>query len=284
MNKAPSDEEVGCFPVPSCLDTIEDRLLRIADRYRISESSWLPIESEVVPPSVKHGLQHDGIIKRLRVLDVVAPGIAIVEMGAGKADLSDAIVSQFGFEPYDDIRVAAVDMSSFRHPADCRLRRASSFARVTIDIRDLDLPKISVLDGCDSFICVSKHLCGVGFDFALRCIVNAGKFVRAVAMAPCCHHRCSWPELVGRSFLLEHGFGIGDFPSLMRLSSRATLMSAEPAQMLLGRTCKFLINSCRVKYLREHGFASATLVDYITRRITPENVLVEARRDQGAIG
>lgn len=43
--------------------------------------------------------------------------------------------------------------------------------------------------------------------------------VKGVAMATCCHHRCSWESYVGKEFLSHHGFSRTEFEALIRMSS-----------------------------------------------------------------
>ena len=51
---------------------------------------------------------------------------------------------------------------------------------------------------------VSKHLCGVATDLALRCLQtfsasgNAKGKIETILIALCCHHRCDWNIYVGK--------------------------------------------------------------------------------------
>ena len=106
---------------------------------------------------------------------------------------------------------------------------------------------------------IAKHLCGCATDFALRSIVDAAKaasstaggdtaeseaagggrgeggvsgtdggeaardaLMRAIAIATCCHHRCTWDAYVSRPFMQRHGIDRDDFALLTLLSSWAT--------------------------------------------------------------
>ena len=104
-------------------------------------------------------------------------------------------------------------------------------------------------------LAIAKHLCGCATDFALRSIVDAAKaasstaggdtaeseaaggggggesgtdeaardaLMRAIAIATCCHHRCTWDAYVSRPFMQRHGIDRDDFALLTLLSSWAT--------------------------------------------------------------
>ncbi|KAL1512375.1 hypothetical protein AB1Y20_005633 [Prymnesium parvum] len=80
---------------------------------------------------------------------------------------------------------------------------------------------------------IGKHLCGAATDFALRSVVGAlpeeGRrgVVNSVAIATCCHHKCTWPTYVNPAFLQGLGFDEADFQLLVLMSSWAT--AAKPA-------------------------------------------------------
>lgn len=67
---------------------------------------------------------------------------------------------------------------------------------------------------------LAKHLCGAGTDVALRCALQCGggggggaaggeeggrPRLLGVAVAPCCHHRCTFGAYVNRPFLQRLG-------------------------------------------------------------------------------
>lgn len=92
-----------------------------------------------------------------------------------------------------------------------------------MDIADLDLSKVAAVEGCD-VVAVSKHLCGAATDLTLRCLCEGSKVkmeLRGIAIALCCHHRCSWQQLVGQDFLMQLGFGAADFHLLSHMTSWA---------------------------------------------------------------
>lgn len=107
-----------------------------------------------------------------------------------------------------------------------------------MNIVDLDLLGVEVVKG-HGVVGVAKHLCGAATDLALRCMVGAlkrgvaagrGQDVRVhgIAMALCCHHRCTWDQLVGRELLTQQGFTREDFDLLSHMTSWATCGSRPP--------------------------------------------------------
>lgn len=183
--------------------------------------------------------------------------------------------------------------------------------RIRIDIRHLDLTKAPLVDGSDPqgtapVVAVSKHLCGVATDLALRCLLGADPkstgAVRGAAIALCCHHRCTWSDYCGREWFLAQGLSASDFALVKRLSAWATCFPARPKianpgagdggaqavdelsapeKVALGRDCKRLLDAGRLHFLRQHGFR-AELVHYADSGTTPENALLVAWRDKPA--
>lgn len=99
----------------------------------------------------------------------------------------------------------------------CRfLRKAAEVERLRVDIKDFDpagLPQLRT-DGCQ-WIAFGKHLCGAATDFTLRCCGRlAGEGAppaRGLAVATCCHHRCSWEHFTGSDAFLQLGFSPEEF-------------------------------------------------------------------------
>lgn len=191
-----------------------------------------------------------------------------VEFGAGKGMLSLGVNAD---EPGADLLLIERDSSSTRTNADRALRnrtKTGRFERLQIDIRDFNLaqytphqdvqPNLQDTRAAATFqkpvVGISKHLCGVATDLALRCLVNyhhhcqrqqppgteiddsychpcvaqpveeaCSSGVRGIAIALCCHGLCEWEDYVGRRFWLgELGFSSEDFERVKRFSSWAT--------------------------------------------------------------
>ena len=123
-----------------------------------------------------------------------------------------------------------------------------------MDIADLDLGRVDAVKGC-GLVGVSKHLCGAATDLAIRCLlrtlprqqqadcrdegskankesamVASGTRLLGVAMAMCCHHRCSWSALVGGDFLEGYGFTPADFSLICHMTSWAVCGVRPPAE------------------------------------------------------
>ena len=150
-----------------------------------------------------------------------------------------------------NVHYVLVDRDSCRHKVD-GFHRASAlvgayYHRLLMDIEHLDLRKLDCLNeglNVKNVAAVSKHLCGAATDLSLRCVVQtflqkadetsrerqiseAGPDCRmnsklcGIVIALCCHHRCSWPQLVGRKFFEKLGFSPVDFHLVCHMSSWA---------------------------------------------------------------
>ena len=146
-----------------------------------------------------------------------------------------------------NVHYVLVDRDSCRHKVDGTHRVSTlvgaHYHRLLMDIEHLDLRKLECLsDGSNikQVVAISKHLCGAATDLTLRCIIQTWLQKPSVAshdecscsnsyrqklcgvlIALCCHHRCSWQQLVGRSFFERLGFTPVDFHLLCHMSSWA---------------------------------------------------------------
>ena len=119
--------------------------------------------------------------------------------------------------------------------------------RLLMDIGDLDLSRVDAVRG-RGIVGVAKHLCGAATDLALRCLVHThhrgakvsgcGSHegsevsdvarVHGMAIALCCHHRCSWAELAGQEFLEQLGFTAEEFHLISHMTSWAVCGQRPP--------------------------------------------------------
>ena len=121
--------------------------------------------------------------------------------------------------------------------------------------------------------------------------------LEAILMALCCHHRCTWPSVLGKGFLEQLGFTPADFHLISHMSSWAVCgVRAEDAEWdhsaegvvqnchthyiphpkeEIGLKCKRLIDMARVWELRQSGL-DARLVYYVDKTVSLENVLLVA--------
>lgn len=148
-----------------------------------------------------------------------------------------------------NVHYVLVDRDSCRHKVDGAHRVSglvgSHYHRLLMDIEHLDLRKLDCLregSNVKHVVAVSKHLCGAATDLSLRCIAQTlthkpiehpqacaepsccccmKSKLCGVLVALCCHHRCSWPQLVGRNFFERLGFTPVDFHLICHMSSWA---------------------------------------------------------------
>lgn len=255
------------------------------------------VGSALLTPAARNEIQVDNIVA---ALEVEGDDIAVVDLGAGRGGLALAALRRW---PQSSVLI--VERAAPRMKNDAR--KASNLHRIRSDLLDVKLDAVRVLDN-RRLICVAKHLCGTATDLSLKAIVSTSRHVAAVAIATCCHHRCTWADYVGRDDFLQ---GCTDLRSRAAYFSAAAKFSSwctapdvrrhgaseprldsppaheidddvrerlDPAgKRLLGRRCKRLIDRGRRDYLRRHGFR-AELVPYCAPEITPENVLLLAWR------
>ena len=101
-----------------------------------------------------------------------------------------------------------------------RHKDADSFQRINMDIKDLYIDGIPMIqkNPTADVIYVSKHLCGVATDLALKSMTSS---VSGVCIATCCHHRCVWEDYVGKQTFIKLGFMPSEFSMITKLSSWA---------------------------------------------------------------
>ncbi|RQX67472.1 methyltransferase TRM13 [Toxoplasma gondii CAST] len=148
---------------------------------------------------------------------------------------------------------------------------------------------------------VAKHLCGGGTDVALRCFVRCRRafFTRdsgmqredagasgskstgvssevslCLCIAPCCHHRCDEQSFVGLEVLRRLGFADNEFARLAAATGWAT--GACGVKQRTGSLIKRLFDLCRLIWLREEGFQSATIRKFASSSCSPENFVILA--------
>ena len=134
---------------------------------------------------------------------------AVVELGAGKGWLSFMLAECWGPAIKS---IVLVDNRGFQNKADKSLRSIDHLARITIDIKDLDISSCPGLDKGQEWIAIGKHCCGASTDYGLRCCsLGSKKGLVGLAIAPCCHHRCGWKAYVGKRSMIRWGFSPQEF-------------------------------------------------------------------------
>eukprot|EP00922_Rhytidocystis_sp_ex-Travisia-forbesii_P030362 GHVS01044856.1.p1 GENE.GHVS01044856.1~~GHVS01044856.1.p1 ORF type:complete len:329 (+),score=23.21 GHVS01044856.1:402-1388(+) len=139
-----------------------------------------------------------------------------------------------------------------------------------------------------NLVFVGKHLCGSATDLSLKCASDGVKFDRSlsvsVCIASCCHHSCDWESFVGKQFLrkqLRRFASKSQFQWLIRITSWATSgAGVTKEQRQRGIKAKRMLDTARVWWLREVvGMQEATLVNFTSQKVTPENSLIISRHN-----
>lgn len=235
----------------------------------------------------RHLAQCASIVSQLEALDAIGRGHAHFELGAGSAGVALALASTVRFGQGGD-SIVLLDQFMPRKKADKHLREMGApFERYKIGLEHLDLTALRAHCGAQRPVSVvGKHLCGVASDFAVRAVAGTAGRVDALVLSTCCHHRCSYGPYPNRAFLESIGFhSEAEFRALCRMSSWAVdgaSGSTSGAQWAdgtdrreVGRMCKALLDTGRVRYLRAHGYA-CWRAEYIEDALTPENVVIVA--------
>jgi len=126
----------------------------------------------------------------------------------------------------------------------------------------------------------AKHLCGAATDLGIRCLHRVNNISKiSMVFATCCHHRCSWSQLVGQSYLTEQGITESLFSELIAYAGWATTTSLPEWKRDAGRQVKRTIDLVRIVWILEN-FSSVDSVQYkpyIATSVTPENFVIVVR-------
>ena len=141
--------------------------------------------------------------------------------------------------------------------------------------RLLLLPQVPGLEAGAPWVAFGKHLCGAATDFTLRSCARehrkrlqhgqqqgggqqqqaagaAPGGVRGLAVATCCHHRCSWRHFVAQEVMLQQGFSPQEFEVIAWMTGRDTcllcllpaLPALPPAPATACCTCRACCTCC----------------------------------------
>ena len=135
----------------------------------------------------------------------------------------------------------------------------------------------------------------------MKAIENYEDNVKGLLLAPCCHHRCTYSDYVGKDYLAENDFTLDEWPALRHVASWAVCgfekaksetshcaneeqkcsvctLSIDEKQKL-GRLAKLLLEVGRAKYVaKELVMEKVSLFKYVDESLTPENVIIVARK------
>lgn len=261
---------------------VEDKIETIFKRHTVLESELS--REEYGDERRKHLLQTSNILGIMESENFFTPNTCFVEYGAGKAELTFWLAQ--AIEALHKSKIIVVDRQSHRHKKDNLVKdREKIIERIRADIADLKLQGLACIEEQTHFAAVSKHLCGVATDLALRCIVNGNremaKKTRHILICVCCHHRCIWRSFTGREWLVRHGIDEQTFNLITKMVSWCICGSRDEKKTdlkreLIGWKCKRLLDYARLQYLNENGYETR-LCYYIEKSVTPENVCILAK-------
>lgn len=247
----------------------------------------LPIEIEETKTHTKHSDQVSALLGIAKYFNFLSPDTCFIEFGAGKGELAYHIAKST--EKLAGVnKVLLVDRSTFRNKKDNRIENKELVQRIKADIADLDLKALEI-GVCKQIIGMSKHLCGVATDLALRCMVNGNsgeKLTKGFVIALCCHHRTTYGDFTGKNFLEENGVDAKMFKIVTKMTSWNTCGSRNEGKVddvekeireKVGWKCKRIIDYGRKVYMEENGF-DCSLKFYIKSETTLENVCLIGKR------
>ncbi|PWV09222.1 hypothetical protein C3747_81g50 [Trypanosoma cruzi] len=218
------------------------------------------------------------------------------------------VVDVGNFRRKGDARVSRTSLPLVRLRLDIKdLELAKALRDPSVFKRARDEEKVNVSTLLDNihaegipeerWVALGKHLCGACTDFALSCITSPNlctegrASVIAVVFATCCHHLCELRDLnalasteedqqaILRLPGTEYTISAAEFAAIASMSSWAVSGTAvDKERQATGVCCKRVIDALRIQYLKQNGYRSAYLCQYIEKGITEENVTIVAFR------
>uniref|UniRef100_A0A336MJC2 tRNA:m(4)X modification enzyme TRM13 n=1 Tax=Culicoides sonorensis TaxID=179676 RepID=A0A336MJC2_CULSO len=239
---------------------------------------------------MKHLDQVSSILGIAHHLNFFEPNTCFLEFGAGRGELAYYIAKE-AEKLQGTNKVLLIDRSTFRHKKDNRIENRDLVHRIKADIANLDLKGLEIAQPCQQFIGLSKHLCGSATDLALRCMVNGNSgqnpMTKGFIIALCCHHRTSYGDFTGRTFLDENKIDSNTFKIITKMTSwgicghergEDTKADDHESEKLsksvkekVGWKCKRILDYARKVYMDQNGF-ECNLKYYVKSDVTLENV------------
>lgn len=275
----------------SVVSTIEDLFAKFVDgtiKSNIKEHAALAEElakEEYGIEKRRHLLQTSSILGIMEHEGFLESNTCFIEYGAGKAALSFWLAA--AVEDIESSKVLVVDRASHRNKKDNQIKDRDRVDRIRADIADLDLSGLDTKS--ESFVGVSKHLCGVATDLTLRCMVQGNQHKiksRGFIICLCCHHACDWSSFVGKKWLEANGIDRKTFNIMIKIVSwsvcgdgrnrekRKTDEKDEPERQrkeMIGWKCKRVIDFARIKYMADNNY-DMKLSFYADKSATLENI------------
>lgn len=265
----------------------------------------------------KHARQQSSLIQHLKHAQLWpneskdSKKLAYIEMGCGRAEFSRYLNMATHLEYKNSPSYFLIDRAPQRLKLDSKfssdVNTEISITRRKVDIKDLNLAPL--LQGIPfSCVMISKHLCGVATDLALRCLLNTTtdeSNVDGILIAMCCRHACS-PHQYSNIPYIRHlisKYSVKSplnnlsypqfFTALIKFSSYATCgirPDADPNQAnnhftnlshhdrkLLGHMARRIIDEGRARFIQSYGFQTS-LFRYVDNSITLEDTAILATR------
>ncbi|EKF38074.1 hypothetical protein MOQ_001719 [Trypanosoma cruzi marinkellei] len=218
------------------------------------------------------------------------------------------VVDVGNFRRKGDARVSRTSLPLVRLRLDIKdLELAKALRDPSVCKRARDEEKVNVNTLLDTshnegipeerWVALGKHLCGACTDFALSCITSpnlrteGSASVIAVVFATCCHHLCELRHLNAIASTehdqqatlrlpgTEYTISAAEFAAIASMSSWAVSGTAvDKERQTTGICCKRVIDALRIQYLKQNGYRSAYLCQYVENGITEENVTIVAFR------
>uniref|UniRef100_A0A1I7W221 tRNA:m(4)X modification enzyme TRM13 n=1 Tax=Loa loa TaxID=7209 RepID=A0A1I7W221_LOALO len=230
----------------------------------------------------KHIWQISSIIEHLRVVDLLNNDKrkCLIDFGTGRAQLSYWMAK---IAP--ECRFLLIEKMGSRNKFDNKIHKELDLVfveRIRCSVEHLDLSKTDLIRDVDNVAAVCKHFCGAATDSGIRCLMNGvknGLNVCGFVLAPCCHHRITYAEYVGRIFLESYGicssnefaalrhistWAVCGFPSQSgNLEHKAMVSLNSTEKELLGQKAKAVLEFGRVIELRNCLFERVNNLDLL---------------------
>eukprot|EP00434_Breviolum_minutum_P024342 symbB.v1.2.021497.t1/scaffold1806.1/size131321/12 len=143
-------------------------------------------------------------------------------------------------------------------------------------------------------VACAKHLCGGATDIALRSLkacrakplaassTDGKSSAFTICVATCCHHRCDANSYVNRPFLEQLNLchseeDFAQFASTAGWAVGGAVGARDLEKRKVGMMAKRILDLGRVQWLRQElQLEDAALMDYISKAVTPENIVIVA--------
>uniref|UniRef100_A0A7E4VID9 tRNA:m(4)X modification enzyme TRM13 n=1 Tax=Panagrellus redivivus TaxID=6233 RepID=A0A7E4VID9_PANRE len=274
------------------LNIVEAEYARIKDDISVEHETNEFVEgSDVAKP--KHRRQISSIVGQMSKSGLLSDksGLAVMELGVGRGQLAYFMANA---APKADFIL--LDYSGVKHKADGKISADTKVTRIRCPVEHVDVTKIEPLHAATSISFTCKHFCGSATDYGINLInraLNAKLPVAGFALAPCCHHRIEPRQYTGFKYLKSLGIDTNEFIVMRQMATWATC--GERPNMTspmesnddgddfklwsyvkkrdIGRKCKALIETGRLKHLQQLGF-NVRLLEYVDVDVSPENLMI----------